>query len=328
MIRTQIQFTEDQARALKELAHQERVSISESVRRAVDFWLQYGSAVSSAEAPRPSGAGVAGPRPDQTTVSEAPAEYLVEARRATMLPPIVAFPRPPISPPTPLRLPPLEPGDRLTAHEFERRYAAMPHVKKAELIEGVVYMSSPVRVSHSVSHGIIMGWLSQYVASTPGLQLADNATLRLDPDNVVQPDALLRLDAARGGRSRISSDDYFEGTPELIVEVATSSAAYDLHEKRRIYRRNGVQEYLVWQVLEGRLDWWELVAGEYVAIAVDADDLLRSRVFPGLWLDPQAILAGNLSGVLARLNDGLASSEHEQFVQHLTARGKWGEVRA
>jgi len=320
MIRTQIQFTTDQTRALKELAHQERVSISESVRRAVDFWLQNGSAASSVEAPRPTDSGVIESRTDQAIVSEAREGYLVDFRRA--MPPIAPFLSPPMFSPTPLRPPPLEPGDRLTAREFERRYEAMPHVKKAELIEGVVYMPSPVRVSHSVSHGIVMGWLGQYAASTPGLQLADNATLRLDTDNVVQPDALLRLDSAHGGRSRVSSDDYLEGAPELIVEVATSSAAYDLHEKRRIYRRNGVQEYLVWQVLEGRLDWWELVVGEYVTIAVDADGLLRSRVFPGLWLDPQAILAGNLSVVLVRLHQGLASTEHAQFVQHVTASGK------
>ncbi|MBM4459014.1 MAG: Uma2 family endonuclease [Chloroflexi bacterium] len=322
MIRIQVQFTENQVRALKELAHQERVSIAELARRAVDFWLQGQSSASNAETSRPSVSNADGLHPDQAALSEARTEYLVAPRRSPVAPPFAPFPRLPAPPPAHLRPPPLEPGDRLTAREFERRYEAMPHIKKAELIEGVVYMSSPVRVSHSVSHGVVMSWLGQYAASTPGLQLADNATLRLDPDNVVQPDALLRLDAARGGRSRVSSDDYFEGTPELIVEVATSSAAYDLHEKRRIYRRNGVQEYLVWQVLEGRLDWWELVEGEYVAIPTDSDGLMRSRVFPGLWLDPQAILAGNLSVVLARLHEGLATAEHVRLVQHLSAATK------
>ena len=44
----------------------------------------------------------------------------------------------------PPRILPLEHGDHLTREEFERRYEAMPHVRKAELIEGVVYMPSPV----------------------------------------------------------------------------------------------------------------------------------------------------------------------------------------
>jgi Uma2 family endonuclease len=132
----------------------------------------------------------------------------------------------------------------------------------------------------------------------------------------------LRLDSARGGRSRISADDYLEGAPELIVEIATSSAAYDLYEKRRVYRRNGVQEYIVWQVLEGRLDWWQLVAGEYVALTLDPDGLIRSQVFPGLWLDPQALLAGKLPAVLTRLQEGLATTEHGQFVQYLAAGGR------
>jgi Uma2 family endonuclease len=287
MIRTQVQLTEDQARILREVAHQERTSIAELMRRALDSWLPHRVAAPDAEAAPVT----AGARADQTAIAEPRGEYLVEAYRTEIrtqaselrpMPPPGTFPLPfGTSKP-----PPLEPGDRLTAHEFERRYHAMPHLKKAELIEGVVYMPSPVRVSHSVSHGIVMGWLGQYAGSTPGLQLADNTTLRLDPDNVVQPDALLRLDSARGGRSRISADDYLEGAPELIVEIATSSAAYDLYEKRRVYRRNGVQEYLVWQVLEGRLDWWQLVAGEYVALTLDPDGLIRSQVFPGLWLDP------------------------------------------
>lgn len=207
-------------------------------------------------------------------------------------------------------LPPLEPGDRLTAAEFMRRYEAMPHLKKAELIEGVVYMPSPVRISHAAAHGQIIGWLATYAVATPGVQLADNATVRMDPDNVVQPDALLRLEAAAGGRSWVTGDDYLEGAPELIVEVATSSAAYDLHDKLRVYRRNRVQEYLVWQVWEGRLDWWQWVEGEYVPIPVEADGSMRSRVFPGLWLDPQAMLAGNMQTVLARLQEGLASRQH------------------
>ena len=215
--------------------------------------------------------------------------------------------------------PPLEPGDRLTAREFERRYRAMPQLKKAELVEGVVYMPSPVHVSHAVAHSRIVTWLGVYSAASPGVQLADNATLRLDPDNTVQPDVLLRLEPVCGGRSRVTPDDYYEGAPELIVEIATSSAAHDMYEKRRVYRRNGVPEYIVWQVLEDRLDWWRLVEGEYVAMTADPDGIIRSQAFPGLWLDVNAVLTGDLRTVLARLQAGQATSEHGQFLERLAA---------
>lgn len=219
--------------------------------------------------------------------------------------------------PDALRPPPLEPGDRLTRREFERRYAAMPHIKKAELIEGVVHMPPPVHASHAIAHSQIITLLGVYCAATPGVKLADNATVRLDLDNVVQPDVLLRLEPGAGGHSYISADDYIEGAPELIVEIATSSAAYDLHDKLRVYRRNRVQEYVVWQVLEGRLDWWRWDEGEYVPLAPDGRGIYASQVFPGLWLDANAMLKDDLAAALACLQVGLASKEHAAFVAEL-----------
>ena len=83
----------------------------------------------------------------------------------------------------PSGLPPLENGDRLTREEFERRYEAMPDVMKAELIEGVVYVPSPVRHRHhGQPHIYLSGWLVQYQASTPGVEASDNCTVRLDLD--------------------------------------------------------------------------------------------------------------------------------------------------
>ncbi len=215
----------------------------------------------------------------------------------------------------------LENGDRLTRPEFERRYQAMPQLNKAELIEGVVYVPSPVRsTSHAKPHGLIITWLGVYSAATPGVDLNDNATVRLDMDNEPQPDALLRLDERLGGQSRLSTDDYIEGGPELIVEIAASSAAYDLHDKLRAYRRNQVQEYLVWQVHEHRLDWWQLQEGAYVSLQADASGIVRSVVFPGLWLATSALIEGNLAEVLAMLQAGLAAPEHQAFVEQVRTR--------
>ncbi|WP_298617784.1 Uma2 family endonuclease [uncultured Thermosynechococcus sp.] len=212
-------------------------------------------------------------------------------------------------------LPPLENGDRLTRDEFERRYAAMPQLKKAELIEGIVYVASPVRVSHSQPHAEIMTWLGVYKAVTPRVLAYDNPTVRLDGDNEPQPDAVLRLE--KGGNSRISEDGYIEGAPELVVEIAASSAAYDLHDKLRVYRRNGVQEYLVWCIYDRQIHWFSLAAGEYQPLTADAEGILRSRQFPGLWLATEALLAHDLAAVLGVLQQGIASPEHQAFVQIL-----------
>lgn len=215
-----------------------------------------------------------------------------------------------------VKLPPLESGDRLTRPEFERRYAAMPALKKAELIEGIVYVSSPLRAkAHGKPHGDIITWLGNYSAATPGVGRYDNPTVRLDADNEPQPDAVLRLEA--GGRSSISVDDYIEGAPELIVEVAASSASYDLHDKLRVYRRNGVQEYVVWRTYSQQIDWFVLEDGEYRSIAPDAAGVFRSQQFPGLWLNGEALLLGKLAEVLQVLQQGVASPEHQAFVDAL-----------
>ena len=216
-----------------------------------------------------------------------------------------------------LTIPPLENGDKLTRWEFERRYQAMPHLKKAELIEGIVYMASPLRFeSHAEPHANIIGWLALYKAATPGVRLGDNATVRLDIDNEPQPDALLRIH--KGGQSTISQDDYVEGAPELIVEIAASSASYDVHQKLNVYRRNQVQEYLVWRFYEQEFDWFRLQAGEYIKLEPDSDGIIRSQIFPGLWLDKNALLMGDLGKVLVILQRGLETAEHRDFVNKLT----------
>ena len=219
------------------------------------------------------------------------------------------------------RIPALENGDRLTRCEFERRYAALPDVKKAELIEGVVYVPSPVRLTgHAKPHSAIQGVLLVYAAHTPGVGVADNATVRLDLDNEPQPDVLLRIDEEAGGQSRVSDDDYLEGAPELVVEVAASSASIDMHDKRSVYRRNGVQEYIVWRTHDKRIDWLELSEGEYRPLPRDRAGIIRSRAFPGLRLAVGALLEGDLAGALAELDKGLQSSEHREFVARLAAR--------
>ncbi|MBD0347187.1 MAG: Uma2 family endonuclease [Coleofasciculus sp. Co-bin14] len=219
-----------------------------------------------------------------------------------------------------LTIPPLENGDRLNRYEFERRYNAMPNLKKAELIEGIVYLPAALRFkSHGQPHGWIMTWLGNYEAMTPGVALGDAPTVRLDIDNEPQPDAVLLIAPEAGGQARLSEDDYIEGAPELVVEIAASSAAIDLHAKKQAYRRNGVKEYIVWQVLDQKISWFYLDKGEYLDLPVDADGIIRSRVFPGLWLAVTKLLAGNMQRVLAVLQEGVQSPEHAAFVEKLAS---------
>jgi Uma2 family endonuclease len=219
-----------------------------------------------------------------------------------------------------LTIPPLENGDRLNRYEFERRYNAMLNLRKAELIEGIVYMPAALRFkSHGQPHGWIMTWLGTYEAMTPGVALGVEPTVRLDIDNEPQPDAVLLIMPEAGGQARLSDDDYIEGAPELVVEIAASSVAIDLHAKKQAYRRNGVKEYIVWQVLEQTISWFYLEKGEYLDLPVDTDGIIRSRVFPGLWLAVVELLAGNMQRVLAVLQEGMQSPEHGAFVQKLAS---------
>lgn len=230
----------------------------------------------------------------------------------------VTAPPPPAAP----SVPPLEPGDHLSRDEFERRYEATPGLKKAELIEGVVYMPPAVRFDHHGNpHADMVGWLVVYRASTPGVRASDNVTVRLDLDNEPQPDVALLIDPARGGQARISPDDYVEGAPELVVEVAASSASLDLNTKLRVYRRNGVREYIVWRVLEHAIDWFVLRGGQFVPLSPASDGTYRSETFPGLWLDAGAMTRLDIAQVFQTLQRGIATPEHAAFVQRLRAAG-------
>jgi len=215
-------------------------------------------------------------------------------------------------------IPPLESGDRLNRYQFERRYNAMPHLRKAELIEGVVYVPAALRFrSHGQPHGNLIVWLGNYKVATPGIELGIEPTVRLDLDNEPQPDAVLMIEEQSGGQARLSDDDYLEGAPELVAEIAASSASIDLGDKKRAYRRNGIREYIVWQVFEQRLDWFYLQEGEYISLPVDENGVIRSRVFPGLWLAVDDLVTGDMARVLAVLQNGLTAPEHDAFVQQL-----------
>ncbi len=211
---------------------------------------------------------------------------------------------------------PLQCGDKLTASEFLRRFDGMPELKKAELINGIVYMASPVRAKqHGTPDGIMQGWLFTYMAATPGTRIAANSTVRFDADNVPQPDALLMIES--GGQARIGKDGYIHGAPELVVEIAASSVSLDLHEKLDAYRRAGVKEYLVWRTEEQEVDWFVLEDEKFIRLVPARNGTLQSRAFPGLVLDVPALLREDAGALLARLNKSLGKPAHRAFAARL-----------
>jgi hypothetical protein len=213
--------------------------------------------------------------------------------------------------------PPLANGDRLTRVEFERRYAAMPESVKAELIEGLVYLTPRVgHVFHANPLAILSGWLGHYVAKTPGLfsLMGANGTVRLDNDNEPQPDLYLILPPTAGGQAKIDADGYVSGPPTWVCEIAASSVSIDLHYKMNAYRRNGVKEYLVWRTEDAAIDWFALSEGQFLPIAPEPDGTLRSRSFPGLWLLPSSLLDGDLAKLFALLDGAAATPERAEFV--------------
>ena len=183
-------------------------------------------------------------------------------------------------------------------------------------------MGSPVRQIHADPDSLIQTWLGTYAAHTPGTKAAVNATVYLDADNVVQPDALLRVLPENGGRCATDEDGYLRGAPELVVEIAASSASIDLRDKLRVYRRCGVAEYLVWRTVEGQFDWRRLVGDEYQLVASDAQGWIASASFPGLVLDVAALLAMDARRILEVVQSGLASEAHNAFVARLAAARK------
>ncbi len=218
-------------------------------------------------------------------------------------------------------IPPLENGDRLSRPEFERRYDAMPHLHKAELIEGVVFMAAALRFnSHGRPHGDLITWLNLYRIFTPGTAVGDAPTVRLDEQNEPQPDVVLFVQPECGGQVKLSEDDYIEGAPELIAEVEASTVSIDLGAKKTAYQRTGVREYIVWRVLDREVDWFSLENGKYVSLKSDEDGITRSQIFPGLWLDRAALLSGEMQRVLAVLQEGIASTSHQDFVRSIVAK--------
>ena len=234
--------------------------------------------------------------------------------------PLIAEPQPVAASLESVRIPPLRAGDRLTRHEYLRRYEAAPEVKHAELIEGVVYMTPPVSGDHAVPQFTFNGILFVYQWQTSGVEGGDNATVKLDGDNAPQPDGYLRLLPECGGQST-TVDRFVEGAPELVAEVSASSVSYDLHDKLNAYRRNGVREYVVWRVWDRAVDWFILRDGRFERHACE-DGVFHSQVFPGLWIDAEAMISGNTKQVMEILERGIASEAHREFVQLNDQRNK------
>jgi Uma2 family endonuclease len=218
--------------------------------------------------------------------------------------------------PEPSTLPPLVAGQRLDRATFHERYQAMPPGTRAELVGGVVYRPSPLGYEHGEIDRLLSYWLGHYQRFTRGVTGANNATTQFDDYGEPQPDLQLRIPEELGGRSRIAGS-YVVGPPELVVEVGKSSRPFDLGPKKGDYRRAGVPEYLFVGLAPEEVCWFALRGGRYLRRNPGPDDIFRSEVFPGLWLDPRALFARDMDGLIAVLERGLATPEHAAFADRL-----------
>jgi Uma2 family endonuclease len=213
-------------------------------------------------------------------------------------------------------IPPLEAGDHINQESFHERYQVMPEHVRAELIGGVVYMASPLKRPHARTQAECMRWLLAYNHATPGTEVSDGASVILGERSEPQPDACLLIAPEKHGATR-DVDEYYFGPPELIVEVASSSESYDLHSKKTDYETGGVREYVVVLIRQSKVIWFVLRGGKYAELAPDANGIVRSEVFPGLWLDPGALLRRDATRVLEVVQQGIATPEHAAFVEKL-----------
>ena len=220
----------------------------------------------------------------------------------------------------PRLLPPLENGDRLDQRTFHERYEAMPEDCQAELIGGIVYMASPQKLPHGRSQPLVVRWLDEYEEATPGTLQLVNTTNILGPQSEPQPDSCLMIAPEKGGQVRENADGYLEGAPELIVEVASSTESIDLHSKKCDYEKGGVREYIVLALRKQEVFWFIRRRGKFKELKPDSDGVLRSEIFPGLWLDPAALIRGDRRRVLKVLRQGLESPGHVAFVAQLKAK--------
>ena len=215
--------------------------------------------------------------------------------------------------------PPLRDGDRLTSEEFLRRWEAMPDLKHAELVDGIVHMPSPVGRHHSRCQFIFSTWLGNYELKTPGCEGGSEGTWLMSRKDVPQPDISLRISPEYGGQSK-DEGLFSAGAPELVVEVAASSRSRDVGAKLRLYERMGVREYVVVVTGKKQIQWKVLGPNGYQAHGPDADGIARSRCFPGLWLDTRALWPLDRARLFAVLQRGLDSPEHAEFAARLAAQ--------
>ena len=221
-------------------------------------------------------------------------------------------------------LPPLENGDRLDQPTFHARYEAMPEGCRAELVGGIVHMPSPQKVPHSKAQQLVVRWLDEYAEATPGTEALLNNTQILGPDSEPEPDACLFITPEYGGQVYADEKDYLHGAPELVVEVSSSTESIDLHRKKRDYEKAGVREYVVLALRMQQVFWFVRRRGKYREVPLPADGVFRSRAFPGLWLDAEALLRNQRPRVLAALKRGLATPEHAAFAARLAKQAPKG----
>jgi Uma2 family endonuclease len=217
-------------------------------------------------------------------------------------------------------IPPFENGDRMDQKTFMALYEQTPKGFRAELINGEVHTPSPVSVRHGRPHQHLSTLLGTYAVETEGTEAFIDITAIMSQNSVPQPDLSLIVTPEAGGQTAENARGYLTGAPELAVEVSNTTAGIDLNAKLLDYERYGVREYLVVIVREREVRWYGRRKDRFTPMKPDADGVLKSKVFPGLWLDTAGVFDRSAKQLLATLRKGLASPEHAKFAAKLAKK--------
>jgi len=212
----------------------------------------------------------------------------------------------------------LRTGDRLDAETFIQLYERMPEGFRAELIGGIVYVALPMTTDHGGSSSDVSFWLGSYRLRTPGVRAFAGATIRLGSAESPEPDASLVILPECGGQASLTGG-YIVGAPELVVEVAYSTRATDLNDKLKAYEKAGVREYVVVLPQDLAVQWFVNRDNQFIPHLPGDDGLFRSTMFPGLWLDGEALIRDDVGRLVAVIERGTNTPEHAAFVKELAA---------
>lgn len=164
-------------------------------------------------------------------------------------------------------------------------------------------------------------WLCQYRRSTPCVESLGRVSIFLDPTTEIETTAAMWLTPGADDRPRWQR---CEGVPELLVEVTATVHNKVFRRRLRVYEQSEIHELLVVTGDPRDTALYARENGRFARVSPADDGSYRSRVFPGLWLDPSALFSDEWNEMAACLDRGMATEEHAAFVASSVEAGRTG----